>query len=39
MGLERRVLTLPSGAAGELDLNLFVGFGGGGGVLGLVFLV
>jgi hypothetical protein len=36
--LERRVLTFPSGLARELDLNLFVGLGGGGG-LGLIFLV
>jgi hypothetical protein len=32
LGLERRVLTFPSGVLGELDLNLFVGLGLGGGL-------
>lgn len=32
LGLERRVLTFPSGELGELDLNLFVGVGLGGGL-------
>jgi hypothetical protein len=36
LGLERRVLTFPSGVLGELDLNLFVGVGLG---LGLGFPV
>ncbi|KAL2016457.1 hypothetical protein VTK56DRAFT_3508 [Thermocarpiscus australiensis] len=32
LGLERRVLTFPSGVLGELDLNLFVDVGLGGGL-------
>ncbi len=32
LDLERRVLTFPSGELGELDLDLFVGVGLGGGL-------
>ena len=32
LGLERRVLTFPSGELGELDLDLFVRVGLGGGL-------
>jgi len=36
-GLVRRVLTFPSGFLGQVDLELFVGLGGGGGlVVGLL---